>query len=253
MFNALNKKSLNLFSTLNKKASKLFSRLNKMPNLFLCWDRYECEKAFLGKSLSNRKLQTKVSSVDGNKVTLEETIFFAFSGGQESDHGSIGGYEVLKAGKVGKKIFYTLPDDHMLKMGDTVDVVIDEETRLNLMKLHFAAELVLIIVTENYGYPGKTGAHISPDKVRVDFAWEGSIDPILPEVSARLNQIIEGNLPITSVFENESEERRYWEIEGLAKVPCGGTHPKKTGELGKMRLKRKNIGKGQERIEITFD
>lgn len=199
------------------------------------------------------ELQTKVSSVDGNKVTLEDTIFFAFSGGQESDRGSIGGYEVLEAKKVGKEISYTLPDEHTLKAGDTVDVVIDEETRLNLMKLHFAAELVLVIVTENYGHPEKTGAHISPDKARVDFAWEGSIAPILPEVGARLNQIIQENLPITSAFKNEIEERRYWEIEGLAKVPCGGTHPRETGELGKMRLKRKNIGKGQERIEITFD
>lgn len=199
------------------------------------------------------ELQTKVSSVDGNKVTLQDTIFFAFSGGQESDRGSIGGYEVLEAKKVGKEISYTLPDEHTLKAGDTVDVVIDEETRLNLMKLHFAAELVLVIVTDNYGHPEKTGAHISPDKARIDFAWEGSIASILPEVSARLNQIIEENLPITSAFENESEERRYWEIKGLGKVPCGGTHPRKTGELGKMLLKRKNIGKGQERIEITFD
>lgn len=210
-------------------------------------------KKFFWANPYQTELQTKVSSVNGNKVTLEETIFFAFSGGQESDHGSIGGYEVLEAKKVGKEIFYILPDSHTLKAGDTVDVVIDEETRLNLMKLHFAAELVLVIVTDNYGHPEKTGAHISPDKARVDFVWEGSIAPILPEVSARLNQIIEENRPITSAFENETEERRYWKIEGLAKVPCGGTHPRKTGELGKMRLKRKNIGKGQERIEITFD
>lgn len=210
-------------------------------------------KKFFWANPYQTELQTKVSSVDGNKVTLEETIFFAFSGGQESDHGSIGGYEVLEAKKVGKEIFYILSDSHTLKAGDTVEVVIDEETRLNLMKLHFAAELVLVIVTDNYGHPEKTGAHISPDKARVDFVWEGSIAPILPEVSARLNQIIEENRPITSAFENETEERRYWKIEGLAKVPCGGTHPRKTGELGKMRLKRKNIGKGQERIEITFD
>lgn len=210
-------------------------------------------KKFFWANPYQTELQTKVSSVDGNKVTLEETIFFAFSGGQESDHGSIGGYEVLEAKKVGKEIFYILPDSHTLKAGDTVDVVIDEETRLNLMKLHFAAELVLVIVTDNYGHPEKTGVHISPDKARVDFVWEGSIAPILPEVSARLNQIIEENRPITSAFENETEERRYWKIEGLAKVPCGGTHPRKTGELGKMRLKRKNIGKGQDRIEITFD
>ena len=49
------------------------------------------------------ELQTKVSSVDGNKVTLEDTIFFAFSGGQESDRGSIGGYEVLEAKRLVKR------------------------------------------------------------------------------------------------------------------------------------------------------
>ena len=43
--------------------------------------------------------------------------------------GSIGGYEVLKAEKVGKEIFYTLPDAHTLKAGDTVDVVINEEIK----------------------------------------------------------------------------------------------------------------------------
>ena len=199
------------------------------------------------------ELKTKVSAIDGNKVTLEETIFFAFFGGQESDCGSIGGYEVLEAKKSGKEIFYVLPDGHTLKVGDTVDVVIDEETRLNLMRLHFAAELVLVLVTGNYGHPEKTGAHISPDKARIDFVWEDSIAPILPDVAERLNQIIQEDLPIISAFENEGEERRYWKIEGLDKVPCGGTHPRKTGELGKMRLKRKNIGKGRERIEITFD
>ena len=147
----------------------------------------------------------------------------------------------------------SLPDSHALKTGDTVTVVIDKEIREKLIKLHFAAELVLVIVTENYGQPEKTGAHISPEKARIDFVWEGSIAPILPDVSERLSQIIQNDLPIISAFENESEERRYWEIKGLAKVPCGGTHPKRTGELGKIKLKRKNIGNGHERIEIMLD
>jgi alanyl-tRNA synthetase len=35
-------------------------------------------------------------------------------------------------------------------------------------------------------------------------------------------------------------------------VPCGGTHIKKTGEIGAIALKRNNIGKGKERIEILL-
>ncbi|MDD3439550.1 MAG: hypothetical protein PHI04_09080 [Clostridiaceae bacterium] len=39
-------------------------------------------------------------------------------------------------------------------------------------------------------------------------------------------------------------------IEGFAKVPCGGTHLKKTGEISSISLKRNNLGSGKERIEI---
>lgn len=35
-------------------------------------------------------------------------------------------------------------------------------------------------------------------------------------------------------------------------VPCGGTHPKSTKEIGKVQLKRKNIGSGKERIEVVL-
>jgi len=45
---------------------------------------------------------------------------------------------------------------------------------------------------------------------------------------------------------------RYWEIENFSKVACGGTHIKKTGEIGQITLKRNNIGKGKERIEIVL-
>jgi Ser-tRNA(Ala) deacylase AlaX len=35
-------------------------------------------------------------------------------------------------------------------------------------------------------------------------------------------------------------------------MACGGTHPRSTAEVGALRLKRKNIGKGKERIEISL-
>ena len=53
-----------------------------------------------------------VVSVDGARITLDQTVFFAQSGGQESDHGSIGGHVVHVAEQDGDDIVYTLPDDH---------------------------------------------------------------------------------------------------------------------------------------------
>lgn len=45
-------------------------------------------------------------------------------------------------------------------------------------------------------------------------------------------------------------KKLFWEVPGFARVSCGGTHLKRTGEVGNIMLKRKNIGKGKERIEV---
>jgi Ser-tRNA(Ala) deacylase AlaX len=193
---------------------------------------------------------TCVSSVNGCEIELESTIFFAFSGGQESDHGSIAGIQVLSARKEGLRIIYTLPPSHGLQVGQSVQVEIEWERRHRLMRLHFAAELVLEIFYKELNGVGKVGAHIGPDKARIDFAWPESISSLLPVFSEMANQIISSNSRIATDFDDILNERRYWEIQGFSRVPCGGTHVRSTGEVGQIRLKRNNIGKGKERVEI---
>lgn len=196
------------------------------------------------------KLEAKVTSVNGNVITLDETIAFAFSGGQQSDSGTIGGFNIIKAQKEGKEIFYTIEDTHNLVQDQPVRIEIDWEKRYRLMKLHFAAEIILELVYQNYGHPEKIGANITTDKARVDFLWNGKISEIFPELLEKANHIINSDMDIVSAFENVETEKRYWYIEGFAKVPCGGTHPKRTGEIGPIFLKRNNLGKGKERIEV---
>jgi len=73
---------------------------------------------------------------------------------------------------------------------------------------------------------------------------------LLAKFSEEANRIIASNLEIRTGFDDEACEKRYWEIEGFSRVPCGGTHVRRTGEIGPIRLKRNNIGKGKERVEI---
>ncbi len=68
--------------------------------------------------------------------------------------------------------------------------------------------------------------------------WE---NPYLSELDTHITHVIGADVTV---------ERRYWEIAGFARVGCGGTHLRRTGEVGEMTLKRNNIGKGKERIEI---
>jgi alanyl-tRNA synthetase len=198
------------------------------------------------------ELETTITSVEDDKLTLAETIFYAFAGGQESDSGTIDGLPVLDARKEGNEIFYTVPN-HSFQVGDRVKVAIDWERRYKLMRLHFAAEIILELVYQNLPSIEKIGAHIAQDKSRIDFDWSENIASLFPTLQAEAETLISANHPIISAFSDEANERRYWEIEGFARVSCGGTHLKRTGEIGNLTLKRKNVGKGKERIEIYAD
>jgi len=195
-------------------------------------------------------LDTTVATVSGPDITLEATILFAFSGGQDSDEGTIGGHQVKVATRAGREIVYTLEDHHGLRPGDAVRVQIDWARRYRLMRLHFAAELVLELAVRALQGVERVGAHITPDKARIDFVWPQSVSPLLPAIEQEANAIIAADLPIVCAFDDPATERRYWEIAGFSRVPCGGTHVRSTAEVGPIRLKRNNIGRGKERIEI---
>lgn len=198
------------------------------------------------------ELESTVSRVDGPCIELEETIFYAESGGQESDTGTIGGIQVIKAEKQGLSIVYTLEREPNFQAGAIVTTQIDWARRYALMKLHFAAEVILEVVTHRFPEMTKVGAHISADKSRIDFEWHESVKPLLPELQQQAQSVIDSHADIISDFSDTSEQRRYWKVEGFAQVPCGGTHLKNTSEVGRIQLKRKNIGKGKERIEISL-
>lgn len=193
----------------------------------------------------------RIVTVQGADITVDRTIFYAFSGGQESDAGTIGGVRVTRAAKQDRDIVYTLETDtHGLEPGSVTNMAIDWDRRYRLMRLHFAAELVLELMYRKCEGVEKIGAHIAQDKARIDFLWTQSVSAMLPELTADAMAIIDANHPIISEYSDVEAQRRYWEVEGFSRVPCGGTHLKRTGEVGPIRLKRDNVGKGKERINI---
>lgn len=196
-------------------------------------------------------LKTTVSEVHGNTLLFAETIIFSFSGGQESDRGLIHDREVLSSQIKGNLIYYTLEEGHGFSVGDAVVMHIDWSRRYKLMRYHFAAELILEIVTKKL-HAEKIGAHIAENKARIDFMFDRNISQVFDSALMEFNTIIANNLPINTGFSDVNSQRRYWEIAGFSKVSCGGTHVKSTAEVGYVTLKRVNIGKGKERIEIIL-
>ena len=198
------------------------------------------------------ELDATVLDVRGDLVTPDKTVIYPFCGGQEQDRGFIDRHPVVKVLIRGKAFEYEIDPSHGLKPGDAVRVRIDWGRRYRLMRLHFAAEIALELINQQWNRPEKIGAHIGEEKARLDFRWEGSITRIFPRLVGEIKRIVDSGAPISSGFENEEEEVRFWEVPGFGRVRCGGTHLRNTAEVGPVALRRDNIGKGKERIEIRL-
>src|SRR5262249_11681029 len=149
-----------------------------------------------------------VSSVNANRILFDETIAFSFSGGQESDKAYVNGMNVLNSEMDGNLIYYTLPEGHGLSVGDEVMMKIDWPRRYRLMRLHFAAELILELVTRKLGIE-KIGAHIAESKARIDFVYDKNISFILEDLLTEYNKIINQNALIKTGFSDIENQRRY--------------------------------------------
>lgn len=195
--------------------------------------------------------EASVASAEGNEITLDKTVFFAFAGGQQSDSGTIGGFNVEEARAQGKEIFYRLEGSPTLSPGDKAEVKIDMEKRLRIMRLHSAAHIAYFLFAKHMKIGKPIGSNVTSEKSRVDFEHDGSIAEKLLTTQKEMDELISRNVPIKTYPDEKDPDRWWWEC-GEMRAPCGGTHVKSTGEIGKVVLKRKNIGSGKERIEITL-
>jgi len=199
-----------------------------------------------------KECDATVTSLNERDVELDQTILFAFSGGQASDKGTINGINIAEARETEDTIIYTLEQDVNFSEGDTVKIVLDWENRYKLMRLHTAAHIVYYIFKEMTGQQKLVGSNITVEKSRIDYEMDTPISEYFEKIQAKLDEIIAQDSEVKVYDDPEKPGRRWWEVLEW-KMPCGGTHVKRTSEIGKVRLKRKNTGAGKERIEIILD
>lgn len=198
-----------------------------------------------------KEAEAKVEEINGKEVILDKTLFFSFSGGQASDNGEINGIKIEDVKKQDNKIVHVLEKEPDFKVGDTVKLKLNWERRYNLMKLHSAAHLIYYPFVKHLGKPKISGSNINEDKARIDFMYDSPLTEKIPLIEKEANEVISKRLDIETKPDKKEPEKRWWKCEQW-KMPCGGTHVKNTSEIGKIKLKRKNIGKGKERIEIIL-
>lgn len=226
-----------------------------------------------------KSTEANVVAVKSGAIELDRTIAFPEGGGQEADHGRIitADGRVIRFNDTRKRygrplflpefptinvdtIIYHLvePEDEPilegLAPGDTVQVQIDVDRRARLTLSHTASHLVYLATeqTRPDATANTRGCHIKEDSARFDFGVSDRFDA---EQIERITAIAEGFVQRdaqVSVYPHPDEpEALYWECEGQV-MPCGGTHLSHAGPIGRLAVRRKNLGKGTERLIITF-
>lgn len=196
------------------------------------------------------KFEAKVIEIDGNNVVLDQTTFYPEGGGQAGDTGFIETNRVLDTRTTDSSIIHILEETPSFQMGDTIHGVLDWDRRYKIMKLHTASHMMEYFLWKHFGYAERTGSNVDDRKDRADYAYDERLDPEnLKKVEDDTNLfLMEGNDVVIIVDENGL---RNWKC-GPVEMHCSGTHVKNTIEVGKIKLKRKNPGRGEERVETSL-
>ncbi|PTM59632.1 alanine--tRNA ligase [Desmospora activa] len=209
-------------------------------------------------------------------VVLEETPFYAESGGQVGDHGEIRTararlrVENVKKGPHGEHIHHCAVLEGTLAVGEEAQAEIDHAYRQDVVKNHTATHLLHKALKEVLGtHVNQAGSLVSPDRLRFDFTHiEGMTEAQKREVEERVNRQIWANTPVEifikslpeakamgamALFgEKYGDEVRVVQVGDYSLELCGGTHVSQTGEIGLFKLvSESGIGSGTRRVEAV--
>ena len=195
--------------------------------------------------------KAKVTVKNGVQIQLDRTAFYPKGGGQIGDTGVIDFIKVIDTQSINGAIIHTLESEPPFKEGDIVQAKLGWERRYNIMKLHSASHIMEHYLLEHYGPLERLGSSVDEKKDRSEYAYEGRFEVLdLTSIEDKVNTFLKEGHEITVKPEPTNPEMRVWRC-GAIELYCGGTHVKNTIEIGRVKLKRKNPGKGKERVE-TF-
>lgn len=218
------------------------------------------------------KFEAKVLKVVKNKfVILDRTSFYARGGGQEPDHGKIGGSEVADVTKHGGIVLHEIRGAPPAE-GATVSCEVDVARRQSITKHHTSTHVINSSARHTLGsWVWQHSAFKEKDYGRLDITHHsGLTDEEIRKIENVANSIVQKNLPVTiNEYERGQAEQtfgfriyqggvvpvksvRIVRIEDFDVEACGGTHVRRTGELGLIKItKSERIQDGVVRLEFV--
>ena len=192
------------------------------------------------------RVESCVATDGGWEIVLDATAFYPEGGGQACDLGALGGARVLDVQEAGKAVVHLC--DGPLPEGETVEGTIDWARRFDLMQQHSGEHMVSGIIHSLYGFQNM-GFHIGNGLVTVDVAGPVPAED-LQKIEDMTNAAIWANLPVKAWYPTPEElpsipyrfkktlegPVRIVEFPGTDICACCGTHVKRTGEVGLVKI-----------------
>ena len=221
---------------------------------------------------------TVTGITDAGGILLDRTVFYATSGGQPGDTGTLtraDGAVIGIAGTVtgeSKDEIIHLPAEGAPRpqVGEKLRLAIDWDRRFRLMRMHTACHLLTVVCP----YP-ITGAAVGEDDSRVDFDLPDA-GVTREDVTARLMELVRADHPVSGRWISDDElasnpglvkSKNVRPPTGTGRIrlvligyeggvdsqPCGGTHVASTGEVGEIHIaKIEKKGRENRRFRIRF-
>ena len=225
------------------------------------WTEFkEGESEFVGYFQFEAESEVLRYSSSGNdewQIVLEQTPFYAESGGQVADQGSLlqdgKTWQVSDVQKQGGSIVHYCKGTDKPESGK-IKAVVDASKRLQATNNHSATHLMLAAMREILGtHVTQAGSIVHPEYLRFDFTHpEKPTQEEMDQIESRVNDKIRENIP-TEIYQTEYQKaidsgivamfgEKYGDVVRVIKLGdfseelCGGCHVQSTGQIGHFRL-----------------
>ncbi|WP_394233055.1 alanine--tRNA ligase [Niallia oryzisoli] len=218
----------------------------------------------------------EVQAGDEFQFILDQTPFYAESGGQIADKGILAAegikVDVLDVQKApnGQNLHRAIVVEGSLKVNTTVFASVHEENRSKVIKNHTATHLLHQALKDVLGtHVNQAGSLVEPDRLRFDFSHFGQVQPEeLERIEEIVNEQIWKSIGVDISYKGINEAKamgamalfgeKYGDIVRVVKVGdfslelCGGCHVPNTSVIGLFKIvSESGIGAGIRRIEAV--
>ncbi|MEM5608264.1 DHHA1 domain-containing protein [Bacillus toyonensis] len=212
------------------------------------------------KDFTTKIIKQDYDKEDNLYVVLNETAFYPTGGGQPYDTGTLNGTLVTNVEEVNGEIRHFIAEQ--LETAE-VEGKINWERRFDHMRQHAAQHILSVAFWDHFNIP-TIGFHLGKETVTIDLETENLPAETIEKAVQIANNIVFENHPIRIQWMNLEEAKtlplrkeptlteniRVVIIENFDYNGCGGTHPRRTGEVGLIQVLNWERNKGG--IRLTF-